>query len=234
MKKIILCLSVFLIAALPCWAVDLRIPSQVKGEPGDFIVIKAETTGKIVKWVVLDKELKMFPNELLKDSKVAIVIGSKIGKYKILAYTALADEPSDPAVCTVIVGEDPGPNPPDPPDPPPLPTDPLVKVLKEAFDKETATNKSSKIKELASLYKEASSTTVYNTDLKTTKDLRQVMSVAIDEMIGKDSLTTVRRAIANELNKIFPTDPSATLDKDKRDLISKQFERLGKALEVVK
>src|SRR5689334_14040074 len=78
--------------------VDIRLPAEVKGEVNDFITLKAETSGKIVKWIVLDKGLSMFPSDLLKDSKTAIVIGSKEGKYRIMAYTALDNEPSDPVI----------------------------------------------------------------------------------------------------------------------------------------
>lgn len=104
------------------WAVDLKVPDSVKGDVGDFIKVPATTTGVVVRWVALDRGLAVFPVELLKDSKTAIVIAKTAGSYRVLAYTSDKDGPSDPAVCTVIVGDippvPPGPNPPVPPVPP--------------------------------------------------------------------------------------------------------------------
>jgi hypothetical protein len=111
--------------------VSLLVPTTVSGEPGDFIRITATTNGKVVKWYVVDKGLKIFPAELLIDTKTAVVSSNKPGKYRVLAYTALADDASDPAVCTVeVVGPVPPPVPPGPtPGPVPDPTPPKVDKL---------------------------------------------------------------------------------------------------------
>lgn len=121
----------FLLVAWPAWASQppsLKLPDKVSGDPGDFITVKADTNGTTVKWVSLDKGLKLFPADLLKDTKTAIVIGSKEGTYRLLAYTATGDQPSEPAICTITIGTapEPGPTPPGP-DPGPTPNpDPFM------------------------------------------------------------------------------------------------------------
>lgn len=115
---------ILLLLAMPAlvWAEPLlKLPVEVKGDPDDFIRVPAETTGKTVRWVPLDKGLKLLPPELLKSSLTGIVYARLPGRYRLLAYTASSDgEPSEPAITTVVVGE-PGPVPPGPIPPGPIP-----------------------------------------------------------------------------------------------------------------
>lgn len=120
MRRISLALILFLAATAQ--GQSLTLPPEVKGEPGAFISIPAATTGKIVQWVALDAGLAVFPVELLKDSKTAVVSGPK-GRYRLLAYTSIKDAPSAPAITVVVIGEAP-PVPPKPPGPDPEPKPP--------------------------------------------------------------------------------------------------------------
>lgn len=109
-------------------AVELSLPKEVAGDPGEFITIKATTNGKYVRWMVIDSGLNLFPVELLADSKVAVVTARNKGRYRLLAVTALADEVSSPVITTVVIGEvpptPPGPTPPGPTPPGPTPPSP--------------------------------------------------------------------------------------------------------------
>lgn len=103
----------------------LTLPARVEGDPGDFVQVKAETNGKEVRWFAVDTNLKVFPTQLLKDSKTAVVICSTPGSYGLIAYTALGDLPSDPARTTIIIRGPPAPpTPPVPPGPTPVPPGP--------------------------------------------------------------------------------------------------------------
>jgi hypothetical protein len=127
-----LLLSLALISASLCPAAllaappTLTLPAEVKGDVGAYVTVPATTTGKTVQWLVLDPGLNLFPIELLKDSKTAVVSSSRKGRYRLLAYTAAADEASAPAVTTVNIGDAPAPTPvpPEPPPTPPTPVDP--------------------------------------------------------------------------------------------------------------
>lgn len=104
---------------------DLKLPSEVKGPVGAFITVKAETNGKTVKWTAIDPGLNLFPTDLLKDTRTAVVSAAAPGRYRVLAVTAAGDEPSDIQICTVLIGETPNPPiPPGPPNPPPTPSNP--------------------------------------------------------------------------------------------------------------
>jgi hypothetical protein len=132
-------------SALSAAPPELVLPKEVAAEPGTFVVVPATTIGKTVTWKVLDAGLTMFPSALLKDSKTAVVIAQKPGKYRLIAVTAVADEVSE-IVETVIVVGNPSPIPDDgktDPIPEPKPVDPVtpaqlvVVVVDETADRAT-------------------------------------------------------------------------------------------------
>jgi hypothetical protein len=101
---------------------ELVLPKEVTGEPGDFVSVPAKTAGKTVQWKAIDAGLKLFPVELLKDSKTAVVSASRPGRYRLLAVTAAGDEVSPFAETVVVIGGvEPIPPPQPKPDPKPDP-----------------------------------------------------------------------------------------------------------------
>ena len=106
-----LCSASLLPPALLAAPPALTLPAEVKGDVGAYVTVPATTTGKTAQWLVLDPGLNLFPIDLLKDSKTAVVSSSRAGRYRLLAYTAAADEASAPAVTTVTIGNAPPPGP---------------------------------------------------------------------------------------------------------------------------
>lgn len=106
-------LSVILLAAPPA----IKLPADLKADVGDFVAVRAETAGKVVKFKA-DPGLSVFPSELLKDTKTTVVVGKRPGTYRVWAWTAVGDEPSELAECTIVIGSSPSPDPPNPPTPP--------------------------------------------------------------------------------------------------------------------
>jgi hypothetical protein len=72
-----------------------------------------------VKWHSVDPGLNLFPPQLLRDSKIAVVTALAPGRYRLLAISAKGDQPSDFAQCVIIIGDAPPVT--VPPDPPPGP-----------------------------------------------------------------------------------------------------------------
>ena len=104
---------------LPILGQDLRVPAEIRGEVAGFVTVLAETTGKTVKFFPIDPGLSVFPAGLLANPKATVVSSSQPGVYRLLCYSAKADEPSDPQICRVIIGN---PRPEPQPDPAPDPT----------------------------------------------------------------------------------------------------------------
>lgn len=108
-------------------AKPLVLPQVVRGEPGDFIRIMPETTGKVVRWKALDSGIKFFPNQDLVDKRVGYVYAREPGTYRVIAWTSVGDIPTEAETCTVVI-EDLSKPPPDPPKPPPGPQSSLRKA----------------------------------------------------------------------------------------------------------
>ncbi len=105
----------------PADAPSLKLPASLNGDPGDFIQIAADTNGTTVVWRAVDPGLKLFPTNLLRDTRTAVVTAREPGRYRVWAVTALGGVPSEIAECVVVVGT-PGPPPPPGPGPGPTPT----------------------------------------------------------------------------------------------------------------
>jgi hypothetical protein len=106
-------------------APPVEVPKEVAGEVGAFVTVRAKTEGKIVRFVPLDAGLNVFPADLLSDKKATVVTASQSGRYRLLAYSSVKDDPTEPAVVTVVIGgAEPAPEPkPKPVDPKPKPVE---------------------------------------------------------------------------------------------------------------
>lgn len=93
---------------LACFA-QLTLPAEIRGEPGTFITISADTKGTIVRYVPLDAGLQVFPAHLLADKKSTVVLSLTPGRYRVLGYTAVDGSPTEPAVVSVVIGDRPTP-----------------------------------------------------------------------------------------------------------------------------
>jgi hypothetical protein len=223
-------LFALVLLSCPCaYAADLKIPEKLKGEVGDFIPVKADTTATVVKWVVLDDGIKLFPVDLLRDTKTVVVLARKAGTYRLLAYTGDKDGPSDPLICTITIGN---PAPPTPPPGPPGPTDPLTQVLSAAYQADPGTTKEVDLQTLAGVFHSAA-TLARDSSIKTVGDLYAALKKA-SSALPDTSLLDVRRAISVELMSKLPSDTSAQLDLSSRSLASAQFSRMAAILDSIK
>lgn len=217
-----------LLVTPPLWGQSVKLPAEVKVEPGTFGVVAAETDCKEVRWVVLDTGLSLIPPGLLKDSRSAVVMAGREGRYRLLAYGAKGDVPSEPVICTVVVGT---PKPPDPPDPP-SPNDPLYPSLKKGYDACTEGDKGVLVGTLSGLYSgmaaKVKTETYANWGVLFT-DL-EVQGRALG-LGGK--LTPLQTAIAAEFKTKFPSKASEPLTGAGKDLAATQFARVAKLLEAL-
>jgi hypothetical protein len=103
-KKLLL---VLLLVASPVFAEvpTLKLPAEVKGEPGTFIAIRAETDSAWVNFRA-DPGLAVFPSGLLSDRKATVLTAARPGRYKLFAYTGNEDGGAD-AEVVIIVGNAP-------------------------------------------------------------------------------------------------------------------------------
>jgi hypothetical protein len=210
----------------------VKLPAEVKGEPGDFVTVRAETDGKVVRWYAVDPGLKLFPVELLKDTRTAVVVGRVPGKYRLLAYTAAGDVPSEPAVVVILIeGPSPGPAPgPGPTPPGPGPSDPLAQALAAAWAQEPPATRAGHRDTLAALYRQGADT-ARQENLKTVGELLAVLKSASAALLPADALPAVRKAVSEHLRAKLPTDAAAPLDPATRELCAGEFRKVAAVLE---
>src|SRR5437762_12251327 len=96
------CLPLLLtgLTANACADPVVKLPAEIKAKPGRLLKLQAETGGKLVRWVVCSDDADLIP---FGDGKSAIFCAPSAGRYRILAWTAEGDVPSEAAVCLVVV-----------------------------------------------------------------------------------------------------------------------------------
>lgn len=121
-------------------APPVEVPKEVAGEVGAFVTVRAKTDGKVVRFVPLDAGLNTFPSDLLADKKATVVTASAPGRYRLLAYSSVKDDPTEPAVVVVVIGgAAPVPDPKPKPDPKPVdPVPPKVETFRVLLVYESA------------------------------------------------------------------------------------------------
>lgn len=219
--------------AVPLRAADpaVKLPERVKGDVGAFVQVPADSAQKEVRWLSPDPGLNLFPAHLLKDSKTAVVTAPRAGSYRLYAWTAAGDVPSEAAVCVVEVGTPPapppGPTPPTPPPPPP--TDPLLAPLKAAFAADLTDGKEAKAKFLAALFR-AATRDAKDPANPTPGTLLSLLRTASQRELKEGDLAPVRQLVSGELKAAFP-DLDAPFDAAGRERAAALFVRLAGLLE---
>ena len=176
---------------------DLELPTEVHVKPGRLVLIEARTAGQLVRWYPAG-DFELIP----RDATSAIVAAPHPGRYTLLAWTAIDGEPTPAAVCILVVGES---------IPPPSP-DAFAAALRVAWQAETATDRSIHLAALRALYRETARQPDLLRSRRTWGDLLTLLRELATRSLPADALPRVRAAIAEELRRLLPTDPQATLE----------------------
>ncbi len=226
----------------------LRLPKEIKGLPGKFISIKAETMGKQVRWRAVDPGLEILDDlPSLKEGKEIRCIACKPGRYRVEAYTSINDEPTPIVVCTVVVGNPPGPSPPPNPNPPspnppnPTPPNPPIDRMVAKFSAALATDggttpvNRAQLIALIGLYEAAADHAAKPGITTVGMLLEDIRKVAYGEggqpgLIRPDVLVGVRKAISAEVVNVLGDEPSSQLDAPTRTRAVDIFRRIAAAL----
>lgn len=212
----------------------LKLPQEIKGAPGQFIAIRAETDCKAVKYVALDEGLNVFPSALLADPKSTVVTSVTQGKFRLLAYTAAGDQPSDPVVVSVVVGN-PKPIPPSPvpPAPPSPPDNSFMESLQSIYAAIQEPNRESNKLALSEVYRQAS-TLAQDKNIKTIRQLFMTIREGSKKVISEDALVSLRERIQQELSSKFPQPMNSAITDELRADFSMTFSRIAGILEQLK
>lgn len=214
------------------FAQDLKVPAEVRGEVAAFVTIVAETEGKSVKFVPLDSGLSVFPQGLLSNPKATVVASARAGSYRVLAYTARGDIPSDPQITTVVIGQAPAPPDPKPPVPPPpapddVTKDPLYESLVGIYGGIQEQDKLERVKLLANVFKQAAD---LSSQHSTVGALYGAIRNLSNAALAPDAIRPIRDRVAVESVRALGDNPNAAIDPAKAKA---HFLRIAKVLEAL-
>lgn len=208
--------------------------TDVRAIVGDWIVLRAETEGRGVRWKSLDRGLRIAPPELaLRDPKATLATASRPGKYRVVCVTAKGDVPSEIVEFHVTVEAD-GPEP--PPDPkPPEPSDALSRKLREALqtDPGELAKKREYIAILAGFYS-AMSKHVSTDQVATVGDLLSDYRNAIPAVLPEGAIPGIRKICGEEVAAIAGDEPERKIDSTLKSKLVDLFTRLASALDALK
>lgn len=91
----------FILLSLLVQSPKVELPATLNAKPGRLIQITARTEQKAVKWFLASPDADLI---VMESTKTAIFSAMIPGDYRLIAYTAAGDVPSDPSICIVIVG----------------------------------------------------------------------------------------------------------------------------------
>jgi hypothetical protein len=220
---------------------EILLPDTVPAQAGVFVPITAVTAGETVKFVALDPGLSVFPSNLLSDKKTTVVVAIKEGRYRVLAYTSINNQPSNPAYTTVVVGDvgpipppvpppGPGPMPPTPPNPkPPEPDDGFLQSLKSVYGGLQEPDKAESVKRLKQVYVFAAAEADNSKYTNLGQLYTSVRSMAV-QALKADKIVPIRDMIADELDAKLGTDPSLPMTPDNRKKCKDAFNRINTLL----
>jgi hypothetical protein len=211
----------------------VTLPAKIEARPGRLTLIKAQTNGRVIKWVSMEDSADVLP--YLDNS--CIFCAAVPGVYRILAYTALGDVPSDPALCTVTVRDSGSSTRSDvparsdtPEKPPAAPADPLYGPFLKAWRLETDLDKRRHKAQLAALYRQHS-VLASDTRMTTWGMLLQTMILARKEKLADTVLPHLRQAMSDEMTPLLPHTYTARLEPSIRQAAASVFARVAAVLE---
>jgi hypothetical protein len=195
----------------------LSLPGTIKGSPGSFIVIKAETNCKSVRFVIIDEGLNLLPAEELADKTHAVVSGPT-GTYRVLAYGALGDAVTDPVVVTVVIGAAVAKS---------EPRQTLAEQVQAAYAADQDGDKTASVAFMAEVYKQMA-TAIQKPTIKTSTDARKTLDKALSDLPAS-KVAKVQALIAAEEDRHYPAQP-VTLTQADRDLLARAFAQTSELL----
>lgn len=190
---------------------------EIKSKPAQFVTISTSLSGDIVKYVTLDAGLSVFPSELLADKKKTVVVAAKNGVYKILAYSAKDNVPSDPVIINLIISDNDN-------SPDVNIFDEYVVKFKRLYDLETSPNKQKDLEEM--IYCLKSSMTLSYEKLSNYND-------KLKKDLIKFDLPLIKKELGNMLAVEYGTDDKE-MDVEMQTKLNKFMLKVVSALDKAK
>lgn len=211
----------------PAAAPSIKVPADLKVPPGKLISVILESNGKVTKFTCPNPGAEVFREYDPDPSKIRLrFIAYQKGTYYIVATTAIGDVPSEPTVCTIIVGDPPG------PPPPPDPGDAFAGTIKAAYAADLAAGRAKPewAAGVEAVFRQASFD-----DLKTVGQVQELLAKAIASraLMPAGSMPATAQAVAKILRENLPVDGNTLLNLELRNQCKNLCNRLADAMKGV-
>lgn len=193
---------------------DITLPPTVQVATGDYAVVKAITKGDTVVYVPLSDGLKVLDPALLKDPKTFVATG-KPGSYKLLAYSAVDNKPTQPAYTLIVIGEAPKPE-------PGALQKAMEAVWKTVDDVEKNVQKNKMIEGFSQ---------IDQSQISTVADLNREVKDKVGSKLEPQQLRSLRDLISGHLLAVFGRSGSAPVDAA---ILAKTIKEITDGLEGLK
>lgn len=198
----------------------INLPKDLTVKPGRLIKIEATSAEKSIRWVNISIDADLIVSE---SGRWAIFSSNVPGSYKVFAWTAKGDIPSEASVCSILVGEaNPGPN-------PPQPEDALKNAIKAMYGADNSNMKKVYKDSLQALWLEMSKT-AHDIDIRSMGQLFSIARASSLKILPVDALLPIREKIAADLDSNLSVDPKEELTLEIRGKASKLFARYAEIL----
>jgi hypothetical protein len=206
--------SIILLLLLGQQQPDISLPASVQVATGDYVILKAVTKGETVVYVPLSEGLRVLDPALLKDAKSFVATG-KPGSYRLLAYSAIDNRPTQPAYTTIVIGEAPKPE--------PGALEKGMQAVWRTIDDPEKNVSKNKILEGFSRIDQSSISTV--------ADLNREVKDKVGSKLEPSQLRSLRDLISGHLLAVFGRSGSAAVDAA---VLAKTIDEITKGLEALK
>jgi len=218
----------------------IEVPNTVKGGFGFISIPITKTDCTDVKFVAMDPGVSLMPAHTLKEPQkgtLAILRDfTTEARYRVLVYGAKDGKASDPAICTIVVGDPgpaPGPTPPGP-GPTPGPQTELEKALQKGYADSKDKDKAEVLKRWIDYYQQ-SAKMIKDEKFGTWKEFFQAMGMKATEMKVRGKTIPLQEVIEKRMSDDFPVE---NLDKkmttDDEMLAKNVLNEIADALKKVK
>lgn len=195
----------------------VQLPATINAKPGRLVQIAAKTEQKVVRWFLsAPDDADMI---VMESTRSVIFSAVKPGSYRLVAYTAAGDVPSEPAICDIVVAIV-----------PPKPDDSLALALAPLWG---ALQEPEQIKNKVALTEVYKSANAFDPKLLDLGALNATLIASRRAKVPDDRLVAIRERIGQELATLG-NDSSTLLTPELRAKAQGIFERIIAALETLR
>jgi hypothetical protein len=193
MSSLILCVLLF--------GQSIQFKPEYNFKSNEFVIIKPDVAPDNIKYVPLTEGLNRLDAGLLKDKKDFVAIAPK-GKYKVLVYGSIDNNPTDPIFFVINVGEDDSPK--------PIPNE-LESIINATYGADNNPNKSQYKSKLITGFTSVLDGLV---GCKTVGDLNKLMKDKVTSKLVDGEGGAVRSVLRDHLSDTFGINGDVILNDE--------------------